>query len=248
VSDDPVLLVVRLDSVLEELAQPANAGSVNAATAAAPSRRKRLRSNGAPSLAVGGCGAIGVAYGLVALVTRPHDGYLGAYRRHFADPRRERGFLSSVGFTTTFVIVRGITHSIKAGIGPFHNMSTGGRHLHHCTFGIFGLLGLGYLWTYQIAVGVHPGSRAASRFAATTYGIAGALTLDEFALWFDLQDDYWTKAGRKSIDAVTIFGGLLTMGVAGRGLLRELVKAPEEALHEAEKHEHHREPTGAPVA
>jgi hypothetical protein len=185
----------------------------------------------------------------MSLVTRPHDGYLGAYRRHFADPRRERGFLSAVGFTTTFVVVRGITHSIRAGIGPFHNMSTGGRHLHHCTFGIFGLLGLGYLWTYQIAVGIHPRSRAASRAAAATYGIAGALTLDEFALWFDLQDDYWTKAGRKSVDAGMIFGGLLTMGVAGRGLLRELLKAPEAAIHEAEReeHEHHHQPADAPA-
>jgi hypothetical protein len=168
-------------------------------------------------------------------MTRPRDGYLGAYRRHFADPRRERGFLSSVGFTTTFVVVRGITHSIKAGIGPFHNLSTGGRHLHHCTFGIFGLLGLGYVWTYQLAVGIHPGSRAASRFAATTYGIAGALTLDEFALWLDLQDDYWTKQGRKSIDAVAIFGGLLTIGVAGRGALNECSNAFRCGADEAKK-------------
>lgn len=184
----------------------------------------------------------------VTLVTRPHDGYLGAYRRHFANPRKERGFLSSVSFTTTFVIVRAITHSIRAGIGPFHNLSTGGRHLHHCTFGIFGLLGLGYLSTYQIATGINPSSHAASRAAATTYGIAGALTLDEFALWFDLEDDYWTKAGRKSIDAVVIFGGLLSVGVAGRGLLRELLRAPEAGLHEAERHEHRHPPAAPPAA
>ena len=184
----------------------------------------------------------------MSLITRPHDGYLGAYRRHFAQPRRERGFLSAVGFTTTFAIVRAITHSIRAGIGPFHNMSTGGRHLHHCTFGIFGLLGIGYLSTYQIAVGVQPCSRTASRFASTAYGVAGALTLDEFALWFDLEDDYWTKAGRKSIDAVAIFGGLLTMGVAGRGLLKELLRAPEAGLREAELHSHHHERSGDSAA
>ena len=54
------------------------------------------------------------------------------------------------------------------------------------------------------------------------YGSASALTLDEFALWFDLEDDYWTKAGRKSIDAVALFSSLLTAGVAGRGAIREL--------------------------
>lgn len=183
----------------------------------------------------------------MSLVTRPRDGYLGAYRRHFANPRHERGFLSAVSFTTTFAIVRVITHSIRAGIGPFNNLSIEGRHLHHCTFGIFGLLGLGYLWTYQIAVGIRPSSHAASRAAATLYGIAGALTLDEFALWFDLQDDYWTKAGRKSVDAVLIFGGVLNMGVAGRGLLRELLRAPEAGLHDAERHEHRARPAAPPA-
>ena len=44
------------------------------------------------------------------------------------------------------------------------------------------------------------------------------MTLDEFALWLDLQDDYWDKQGRKSIDAVAIFGGLLDDG--GGGSLR----------------------------
>jgi hypothetical protein len=65
------------------------------------------------------------------------------YRRHFAeDPRRERGFLSAAGFTTAFATARAITHSIKAGIGPFHNVSHDGVHIHHSTFGIFGLLGV----------------------------------------------------------------------------------------------------------
>ncbi len=52
------------------------------------------------------------------------------------------------------------------------------------------------------------------------------MTLDEFALWLDLQDDYWTEQGRKSIDAVALFGGVLTMGVAGRGALKELDLLP----------------------
>ena len=59
------------------------------------------------------------------------------------------------------------------------------------------------------------------------YGIAAALTLDELALWLDLRDDYWDKQSRKSIDAVAIFAGLLTMGVAGRGALNELGLLPK---------------------
>ncbi len=150
------------------------------------------------------------------------------YERHFSDPRRERALLSAVGFTTAFATARTITHSIRAGIGPFHNIGEGGRHIHHSTFGILGLLACGYVWTYQWGIGAPPHRhRWASRVSATTFGIASALTLDEFALWLDLQDDYWDKQGRKSIDAVAMFGGLLTIGVAGRGALKELGLLPD---------------------
>ena len=152
------------------------------------------------------------------------------YRRHFADCQRERAFLSAVGFTSAFAAARGITHAIRAGVGPFHNISEGGTHIHHSTFGIFGLLGIGYLWTYR--VGHRPHGEWASRITATTYGIASALTLDEFALWLDLNDDYWDKQGRKSIDAVAIFAGLLTIGVAGRAALQELGLLPALGGHE----------------
>jgi len=150
------------------------------------------------------------------------------YARHFADARRERAFLSAVGFTTAFATARAITHAIRAGVGPFHNISAGGTHIHHSTFGIFGLLGVGYFWTYRLGIGNHPPqSRWGSRVSATLYGVASALTLDEFALWLDLKDDYWDKQGRKSIDAVVLFAGLLTMGVAGRGALKELGLLPK---------------------
>jgi hypothetical protein len=151
----------------------------------------------------------------------------GLYARHLSDPRRERAFLSAAGFTTAFATARVITHSIRDGIGPLRNISVGGRHIHHSTFGILGLLACGYVWTYQWAVGMDPDHRWSSRVSATSYGVASALTLDEFALWLNLQDDYWDKQGRKSIDAVALFGGVLTMGVAGRGALRELGLLPE---------------------
>jgi hypothetical protein len=156
----------------------------------------------------------------------------GLWGRHFSDPRRERAFISAVSFNLTFLGCRITTHAIRAGRGPFHNMSAGGRHLHHCTFGIFGLMGVGYLWTYRLGLGEHQDrltSRVGSRSTALVYGAASALTLDEFALWFDLQDDYWTKAGRKSIDAVALFSSLLTAGVAGRGAIRECTAVARKA-------------------
>ncbi len=144
------------------------------------------------------------------------------YTHRFADPRRERAFLHATGFTIGFAGCRAVTHAIRAQRGPFRNMSLGGRHLHHSTFGIFGQIGLAYLWTYQVALGTDRSKRAASRAAAFTSGVATALTLDEFALWFDLADDYWDSAGRKSIDAVAIFGGVSAMGLTGRDLIRDI--------------------------
>lgn len=144
------------------------------------------------------------------------------YRKHFADCRRERQFLSSVSFFTTFAIVRGITHAIRANVGPFRNITPGGRHIHHMTFGITGLLAVGYLWMLEI--GISETHRAGSRGTSIAYGAGAALTLDEFALWLNLQDDYWSKQGRESIDAVVLFGALLSAGLFGRDFLGELAK------------------------
>ena len=46
-----------------------------------------------------------------------------------------------------------------------------------------------------------------SRLLALSYGMGAALTLDEFALWLNLDAlAYWSKQGRESIDAVILFG------------------------------------------
>jgi hypothetical protein len=166
------------------------------------------------------------------------------YHRHCRNARQERALLSAVGFTTAFATARAITHSIRAGVGPFHNISRGGTHIHHSTFGIFGLLGVGYLWTYRIGIGNRT-PEWESRVTATLYGIAAALTLDEFALWLDLHDDYWDQAGRKSIDAVALFGGLLTISVAGRDLINDLGLFPKAISRLVERDQRRR---GLPTA
>lgn len=148
------------------------------------------------------------------------------YRWHFLhDPRRERLFLSSLSFLVTFAAVRGITHAIRARRGPFRNLAVGTTHLHHLVFGIVALLGVGYLWLVQIGTGV--GSRASKALSVGTaalYGLGSALTLDEFALWLNLEDDYWTSKGRESIDAVVVFGGTLSVGAWGGPFFRSLMR------------------------
>src|SRR5689334_9049874 len=124
------------------------------------------------------------------------------YHAHFSGRREERQFLASLSFFTTFAATRAITHAIRRDVGPFHNISRGVLHIHHLVWGIFGLLGVGYLWMDQVGTGMEQTSVATSRGTALLYGASAALTLDEFALWLHLQDDYWTKQGRDSIDAV----------------------------------------------
>ena len=143
------------------------------------------------------------------------------------DAQQERAFMSALGFTTAFATCRGVTHAIRNHIPPFHNFSSkGGTHIHHSTFGIFGLLGVGLLWAQQIFTGKDEPPRYGSATTALLYGISSALTLDEFALWLDLHDDYWDAKGRKSVDAAIIFGGALTTLVAASEALEELGYMP----------------------
>lgn len=150
------------------------------------------------------------------------------YREEIASqPQRERMFLGSVGFFGGFGLARSITHAIRNKVGPFRNMEVGGRHLHHMVFGIGGLLGIGYLWLLLVGTD-HRQSHRASQATSVAYGLASALTLDEFALWLNLRDVYWARQGRASVDAAAVFGGLLSIGVWGapfiRGMAREARK------------------------
>ena len=148
------------------------------------------------------------------------------YRQSFSDERRERLFLSSVSFFTTFAATRAITHAIRDGVGPFRNLTVGGRHFHHLVLGIAGLLGTGYLWLIEVnTAGKTSGTDdALAKFTSILYGGASALTLDEFALWLDLEDVYWTKQGRASVDAVVLFGGVLSIGLWGRPFFRDVFR------------------------
>jgi hypothetical protein len=144
------------------------------------------------------------------------------YHKHFSDRLKERQLFSTGAFFVTFATVRAITHAIRAERGPFKNVTgPGGRHIHHMTFGIVGLLSVGYLW--MLEVGINEAGRA-SRVTSSVYGSGAALTLDEFALWLNLEDVYWAKQGRESIDAIVLFGSLLAFSVLGKGFFAELLK------------------------
>lgn len=121
--------------------------------------------------------------------------------------RDEQAMLMSwLGFTSTFALLRTITYSIRKGVGPFHNLSVGGAHLHHYMWGIGLLAGVG-------AVAVHGEDRRRKHpVIAGAYGTSLALIVDEFALLLDLKDVYWAKQGRISVDLGV--GLVATVGTA----------------------------------
>jgi hypothetical protein len=142
------------------------------------------------------------------------------------DRPQRRLFLASISFFVTFVGVRLLVASITHHVGPFSYVEMGGRHIHHLVWGILLLLITGYAEIAEVGNGERPSSLFLGRLLALTYGIGAALTLDEFALWLNLDAAaYWSRQGRESIDAVVIFGALLAIGVWGAPLFRWAVSS-----------------------
>src|SRR3984957_3719752 len=142
------------------------------------------------------------------------------YKSRFPESRRERLFLASVGFFTTAVVVRIITVAIHHNIGPFHDVSMHGRHIHHLVWGIALLLVVGYGWLLQVGTGTARTNVWAGRTICMAYGVGAALTLDEFALWLNLRDVYWEREGRESFEAMALFAGALCVGIFGHPFFR----------------------------
>jgi len=137
------------------------------------------------------------------------------------DRPHRRLFLASVSFFLTFVGVRLLVASITHHAGPFGWVEVGGRHIHHLVWGILLLLITGYAELAEVGTGDGSVAIFLSRLLALAYGIGAALTLDEFALWLNLDAAaYWSRQGRESIDAVVLFGALLAMGTWGAPLFR----------------------------
>jgi len=144
-------------------------------------------------------------------------------RSTIPDRPRQRMFLASVSFLFTFVGVRILVWSIVYHVGPFHWVMVHGRHIHHLVWGILILLLVGYGWLMDLGRAHSQLSIFFSRLMSIGYGVGAALTLDEFAVWLDLEPDaYWSRTGRLSIDAVILFGSLLAVGTWGAPFFRSI--------------------------
>ena len=142
------------------------------------------------------------------------------------DRPHRRLFLASISFFFTFLAVRLLVASITHHIGPFGYVEMGGRHIHHLVWGILLLLVTGYAELAEVGTADTEISILLGRLLSLSYGAGAALTLDEFALWLNLDAAaYWSRQGRESIDAVILFGALLAIGTWGSPLLARLLPA-----------------------
>jgi hypothetical protein len=144
-------------------------------------------------------------------VERLWDDITRAYDRHIQVPGKETHFLILIAFVCSFGFIRTSAHMIRAQVSwwPGNVETKGGMHIHHLVWGILQLLATGYAgiatdlgspWLELIAIG---------------FGIGMGLTMDEFALWLNLQDVYWQDKGRQSIDAVIVTTTLLVIALLG---------------------------------
>ena len=131
--------------------------------------------------------------------------FIPGYTEHVYDAGKEPLLLMLIAFLLTFLLTRGYTRIARVrGWGSTH---VGGVHMHHVVVGIVlmtiaGVVGLGFA----------PGE-VFEEWLAILFGVGAALTLDEFAMVFHLDDVYWSPEGRTSVDAVVTAAVLLTLGL-----------------------------------
>jgi hypothetical protein len=124
------------------------------------------------------------------------------------DSLSERRFLllTLIGFVCAFGFIRLSTRLMRSPRVPWWPgsvVSESGVHVHHLFFGVVLMMVAGGL---SFAAGETNGPWYA--IYAVLFGIGLGLTIDEYALALHLDDVYWSREGRSSIDATLIALGL----------------------------------------
>jgi hypothetical protein len=130
---------------------------------------------------------------------------------------RQGLFLVLLAFLGSFAFIRTsarLTRSPRVPWWPGSVVSSSGVHLHHLVWGICLMLGAG-----TIGFAFY-GSSPTLEICAILFGIGAGFTVDEFALLVHLDDVYWTKEGRTSIDATLL-------AAAGMGLVLLGARPPD---------------------
>jgi len=161
--------------------------------------------------------------GVLLVLYVPRVGEL--FHQHVPDRPKRRLFLAAVGFFTAFAVARSLAFLASRSLSPVRYVYIRGTHVHHLVWGILLVLAVGFGWLIEVGTGSRSSSLLASRLMSLLYGVGAALTLDEFAIWLNVQEGvYWTRRDRASLDAVLLFGVLLLIGLWGRDFLKAITR------------------------
>jgi hypothetical protein len=114
-----------------------------------------------------------------------------------------------LAFILTFILARTTVLLIMARSIPNLYFFLSDTHVHHLNYGIFLLAAVG---AYTLMA--TPDATDARR-AAFVYGIAMALTFDEFGMWLHLGGSYWQRA---SLDATVVVAAVLALIAYARSI------------------------------
>jgi lysyl-tRNA synthetase class 2 len=131
--------------------------------------------------------------------------FIPGYTDYVYEAGKEPLLLMLIGFLAAFLLTRAYTRVAR--VRGWGSAEVGGVHMHHVVVGIVlmtaaGVLGLGFA----------PGE-VFEEWLAIAFGVGAALTLDEFAMVFHLDDVYWSEEGRSSVDAVVTAIVILLLGL-----------------------------------
>jgi hypothetical protein len=108
-----------------------------------------------------------------------------------------------VTFLLTFMLARMIVFLIMSHRIPDLYLHIKGCHVHHLNYGIFLLSGVGAYLIFGHPVG------KSLKIVAGIYGVAMALTFDEFGMWIHLGGSYWQRASWDAIVVLSAGFGLI---------------------------------------
>ncbi|MFF8843764.1 hypothetical protein ACF08N_13760 [Streptomyces sp. NPDC015127] len=142
--------------------------------------------------------------------------------RNIVEPGKLPMLLALASFVLTFLVTRTVTRMIRAGRGPFRNVTPGGLHIHHVVPGVVLAVVGGFA-----SLGGDRRSVTAC-VGAVVFGMGVGLVLDEFALILHLDDVYWTEQGRQSVEVVVLAAALALLVLGGSSPLGVDELTPDE--------------------
>ena len=146
-----------------------------------------------------------------------------AVRGYTEAPRSETVLFNLLGgFLGAFALVRLSTWGIRDQWWPFHNVSVGGRHIHHFVPGILLAFASG------TAALLTEDDELEQRLAIPM-GAGIGLTFDEAALLLDLRDVYWTREGLLSVQLSFGATAILSVAILTLRMLRRGERRQEQA-------------------